>query len=62
MFFIFDIKKPLTLLYYIVVIAVGILLEHLDVLSVEKTIGIALFATIVFFVIKTLFICDCHKK
>lgn len=62
MFFIFNKDNPKQLLYYIIIILLGILFEYLKLISIEKTIGIGILALIVVFVIKTLFGCNCNKK
>lgn len=62
MFFIFNKDNPKQLLYYIIIIVFGILFEYLELISIEKTIGVGVLAVILLYVIKTIFGCNCNKK
>jgi hypothetical protein len=62
MFFIFDFKNPIVLIYYVLVILMGLFLDSLAIYSVEKTVGLGILGALIFYVVKTLLGCNCNKK
>lgn len=50
------------LIFYILVILTGILLDYLELISTEKFIGIVMLIAILFFVIRTLIFGTCSKN
>ncbi|RXJ54538.1 hypothetical protein [Candidatus Marinarcus aquaticus] len=60
--FIIDFKKPSLLIFYIIVILTGIYLNSQGIASVEKTVGIGIFVSILYFVIRSIIKCDCHNR
>lgn len=61
MFFIFDRENPKELIFYIIVILLGIILEYYDIADIEKVIGIGILAVIVRYVLKSLIFGTCTK-
>ncbi|WP_419765471.1 MAG: hypothetical protein ACNI28_03140 [Arcobacter sp.] len=61
MFFLIPEDKRV-LIFYVLVILTGILLEYLDIIATEKFVGIVILIAIVFFVIRTLIFGYCTKN
>lgn len=59
MYFIFD--NPRQLIFYIIVILIGIVLEYLQIAAVEKVIAVGIFAGIVLYVVKTILFGQCKR-
>jgi hypothetical protein len=62
MFFVFDFKNPIVLIYYIFVILMGLFLDSLGIFSVEKTVGLGILGALIFYVVKTLLGCNCQNR
>jgi hypothetical protein len=61
MFFIYDRDNPKELIFYVIVILFGIVLEYYEIADIEKVIGIGIFAVIVRYVFKSLIFGTCSK-
>ncbi len=62
MFFIFDTKKPVQLLFYVLLIVIAVVFEYLDIAPAEKIIGVGILAVIIVYVLKTLLGFNCCNK
>ncbi len=60
--FIIDFKRPALLIFYIIVILVGLYLDSQEIASVEKTVGVGIFVSILYFVMRSIFKCDCLNR
>jgi len=61
MFFLIPEDKRV-LIFYVLVILTGILLEYLNIIATEKFVGIIILIAILFFVIRTLIFGYCTKN
>lgn len=61
MYFLYDQKNPKELIFYVIVILVGIVLEYYDIADIEKVIAIGILAVIFRFVLKTLLFGTCRE-
>jgi hypothetical protein len=58
-FFVFNDSKQL--IFYIIVILTGIVLDYLQIAVVEKVIAVGIFAGLVLYVFKTIIFGQCKK-
>lgn len=61
MYFLFDRDNPKELIFYVIVIIIGIVLEYYDIADIEKVIAIGILAVVARFVIKTLLFGTCKR-
>lgn len=61
MYFLFDRENPKELIFYVLVIILGLILDYYDIADVEKVIAVGILAVIVRFVIKTLLFGTCNR-
>lgn len=59
MYFVFD--NPKQLIFYIIVILLGLVLDYLQIAPVEKVVAVGVFAAIVLYVFKTIVFGQCKR-